>query len=222
MCRKKRDTLVLSSFYGFSQELRVLGDQVRLVYFEAFSIGGGMVSNSKQSGLLLTLFCAVLLTPRVEAIAITYEQLSQSGNYYEYGYTVTNTSSFYVEEFSIYYQVGSYQNLQVLSSPTDWDPLVLQPSFLFDGLIDWLALGDLIAPGETLGGFNIAFDWVGVGSSPSERQFFEVYDPSTFDVLADGETSKAKASVSVPEPMVWILVLGGLLVLGFMRQYRNR
>lgn len=174
-----------------------------------------MFLSIKKMGLLLGVF-GVTLSSYAQAVEITYEQISQSGSHYEYSYTVNNTSSFDVEEFSIYFEVGSYENLQVVSLPTDWDPLVVQPVFLFDGYIDWLALGDVITSGDVLAGFNLSFDWIGSGSSPSAKQFFEVYNPSSFAVLADGET--AKISADVPSPATWILMLTGLVVSRSLRR----
>lgn len=163
----------------------------------------------------------MLAAESASALQITYTQLAHSGTHYEYGYTLTNDSAVSIEEFSIYFDAGAYGNLQVLSSPAYWDPLVAQPEFVLDGFVDWLALGNVLAQGESLGGFNIAFDWVGSGSAPFAQQYFEVYDPLTFDVLASGETSFVQTDpVSVPEPSTIGLLLTGLLIAGIRSRKR--
>jgi hypothetical protein len=177
-----------------------------------------MLSFSKHWVIVLAGIVGSLLGLRVHAVQITYEQISSSGNHYEYSYSVFNDSGFEVEEFSIYFEAGFYQNLQVLASPTDWDALEVEPDFIFDGFVDWLALGDTLAPGATLGGFSLAFDWLGTAGSPFAGQFFEVLDPVSFVVLEDGFTRAFEPPTAVPEPGMLFLLLGGVFVLALARR----
>ncbi|MBN1765568.1 MAG: PEP-CTERM sorting domain-containing protein, partial [Sedimentisphaerales bacterium] len=60
-----------------------------------------------------------------------------------------------------------------------------------------------IAPGETVSGFSVSFDWLGTGVPGA--QFYEIIDPDDFSTLDSGYT--------VPEPGTTILLcLGGLMI----------
>ena len=61
----------------------------------------------------------------------------------------------------------------------------------------------LIALGDTLGGFGLSFDWISMGNPGS--QYFEVFDPLTFEVLESGFTSV------VPLPSALFLIGSGIV-----------
>ena len=128
------------------------------------------------------------------------------GNTWEYSYSVNNdTLASDIEEFSIYFDLGLYENLALATAPANWDPLALDPDLSIpdDGLYDALALVSGIAPGDMLSGFFVRFDYLGSGIPGS--QFFEIVDPNTFAVLDSGNTMSA----SVPEPeTIWLMGVG--------------
>lgn len=144
-----------------------------------------------------------------DTIFFTVENLG--GNQWEYNYTLENTGADPLEAFSIFFDFRDYENLAVTGSPADWDSIVLQPDLGLpdDGIFDSLSFGGLLDPGDILGGFSVAFDFLGVGV-PGE-QFFEFYDPLDFSVVIDG----ASEAAVVPEPGTLALMLSGLLFLAF-------
>ena len=124
------------------------------------------------------------LCTNVHATTVTYTLDDLGSNNFSANFTVVNDSlTVPIEEFSIFLPVGDFEMISIISSPTDWDGLAVQPDAGLpdDGFVDWLALGAPIGIGETLSGFTAAFTFLGVGSP--ESFLFDVIDPFTFDVL---------------------------------------
>jgi hypothetical protein len=151
-----------------------------------------------------------LIATNAHATYIEYEATNLSGNTWEYLYTVHNdTLTTDIEEFTIYFQVGLFENLAMAGAPTDWDPLAIEPDLLLpdDGFYDALALSSGIAPMASQGGFSVRFDYLGMGAPGP--QHFEIVNPTNFAVMDSGMTRLA--SVPMPEPGTALLLLGGLL-----------
>lgn len=152
------------------------------------------------------------------ATTVSFDVTNISGNTWEYTYTVANdTLGFDIEEFTIFFDVGLYENLVATATPADWDPLVIQPDLGLpdDGFYDALALVIGIAPGNSLSGFGVQFDFLGAGMPGS--QLFQIVDPNTFDVLDEGFTTL------VPLPgALWLFGSGlvGLVGVGSYRKVR--
>ncbi len=166
-----------------------------------------------------TLLCLVF-AGSVSAATITYSTTNVTGNTWLYDYTITNdTLGTPLEEFTIYFDVALYANLVVESSPTDWDPLAVDPDPLLpdDGFFDSVALISGIAPGDTLSGFSVSFDFLGAGMPGAQP--FDIVDPNTFAVLENGFTTPATV---VPVPAaVWLFGSGLLMLAGRLRPARR-
>lgn len=163
----------------------------------------------------VTLLVSTVFSSQSFAVLLEYEQVGQSGNRFEYVYSLTNTGPVAVDAFSIFFSADSFQNLQITSSPSGWDPLTIEPDpFFGDGYADWATWTDPIAQGDTLSGFTLAFDWIGAGSLADVDYAFEVYDLLTFDLVTEGVAVAATpAAVSEPETLFFFaLGLLGLLV----------
>lgn len=143
---------------------------------------------------------------------ILYTAENLGGNSWQYNYTIDNTGTSVLDWFTVFFDVGLFENLLVTASPADWDSLVVQPDPFLpdDGFFDSLVFGAGVNPGEILGGFSVSFDFLGIGA-PGE-QFFEFLGPD-FVVLADGFTLAAGGpTTSVPEPGTLALLMAGLIL----------
>jgi len=174
--------------------------------------------------LIRPIFALVLLSSfaaTANATKIDYTLDHLSGNTYQYNYTFVNdTLGFDLDAFSVYFDVALYENLAVTASPADWDSIVIQPDtgLPADGLFDTLALGLLLAPGDSLGVFSASFDWLGGSVGPGD-QFFELYDVN-FDLIDSGMTTLAGGSQTVPEPSSILVLFLGLVLLNRRLQRR--
>ena len=159
------------------------------------------------------------------AAIITANLINTSGSSWQAEYTVENdTLKSDIEEFTIWFDVGLYENISIVSTPADWSPLVVQPdaSIPDGGFYDASISGAGISSGSDLGGFTVEFDWI--GGSASMSQFYEIIDPSTFDTLEFGytdtviETTSSTAS-PIPEPSSIALFLLGFAGFAFSRKF---
>lgn len=150
--------------------------------------------------------CVFLLTAIGHAsleTAITYTTSDLGGGQWKYTYEVTNNGlSSPIEEFTVWFDYDLYTNLTVETptTPAGWDQLVLQtePVLLDDGAYDAMATDTGINLGQTLGEFEVSFNYFGIdvpGSQP-----YDIIDPQTFQTIASG--------ITTPEPAT-------LLLLGF-------
>jgi len=152
---------------------------------------------------------SIALISSAHATVVSYTLTNLGGNDFSAEFSVTNdTLGIPIEEFTIFFPVGDYENISILSSPLDWDGIEIQPDpgIPDDGFADWLALGAPIAVDATLGGFVAAFTFLGSGM-PGDF-LFDVIDPNTFDILDSGTAVLASAP-EVPLPgAVWLFVAG--------------
>lgn len=166
------------------------------------------------SALLATLS---LFSVNSFATVIEYELTSLGGNEYRYDYSVTNdTLSGDIELFDIYFDPTLYNetSLNVVSSASinaGWSESILTSAPGFDALYDAYSFGGGISAGDTLSGFSIEFEWLGIGGPGA--QLFDVYDALTFALLDTGTTTLRTNAVPAP-PTVWLLLAGILALLG--------
>ena len=155
---------------------------------------------------------------------ITYSVINQSVNTWEYNYSIFNdTLGVDIEEFTVYFEASVFESLAVGSAPAGWDPVAVEPTndpFDPDGYYDAFALSATpIAPGDSLGGFTVTFDYLLSGTPGS--QFFEIvmFNNSTFDfdVIDSGQTIAASV---VPVPAaIWLF---GTALVGLVRFSKRR
>jgi hypothetical protein len=150
------------------------------------------------------------------ASAILYDVTSLGGNTWRYDYTLANDSlTLSVDEFTIYFQNGLFESLRSPVGLAPWDVLAINPDPVLpaDGFFDGLVfdLNAALAPGTTLGGFSVEFDYLGSGLPGS--QFFQFLTAS-LEVLDTGFTELVSAPpTGVPEPGTVLLIVSGLLLL---------
>jgi hypothetical protein len=162
------------------------------------------------SRLILTALLIGMLPISAWAAVISSTAFHLSGNQWTYEYTVSASAAGpTIDEFTIFFDPTLFQNLSVAASPPGWDSLVVQPdpALPSDGFFDSLALVAGLAPGSSLGGFRVTFDFLGAGAPPAQR--FDIVDPATFASLDSGMTAPA---ASVPEPSSLMLSLLALVL----------
>jgi hypothetical protein len=136
---------------------------------------------------------------------ITFGTTNVSGNIWTYDYSVSNnTLTSDIQEFTVFFDMGLYQNLSLAGSPVLWDSIVVQPDLQLpaNGFFDSLALAGGIGVGASLSGFSVQFEYLGLGTPGAQP--FDIVDPSTFLALESGVTTQV-----VPLPAaVWLLFSG--------------
>jgi hypothetical protein len=159
----------------------------------------------KGTLLASLLGAATLVTPLCAAaasISASYHQVA--GNQWFADFVVTGDGSpTFINNFTIYFPDASFASLVLNSSPGTWDSLIVQPDTTLHspGFLDSLALGSGIATATSLGGFEVAFSFLGQGTPPALR--FDIND-ANFRPVFSGITVAA-----IPEPeMAWLMVLG--------------
>jgi len=185
----------------------------------------GSQSNSRLSVVrrfrrhLLIGLLAILTSGQSFATSITYEATQLSGNTWRYDYTVDNdTLGAAIGELTFYFGLGDYANLGPLAMPSGWDGFIAQPDPLLpdDGFIDLLALDGGLAPGQSLGGFSIVFNWLAAGTPGSQP--FDIIEAISFTTLESSSTALATPATPVPEPPALLLFLIGLLSFAWLRR----
>ena len=169
---------------------------------------------------------ALVLAAPAGATVVRYDAALQDDGSWRYHYVVSvSAQGDGVGQFAVFFARELYANLRDWSAPTGWDALIQQPAngpgLVDDGLVDFCSQGPLgtcdgarIAPGSALGGFSVAFDWLGSGLP--DRQTFEVRDPDDFALVFAGTTVGA-AAVPAP-PAVWLMTAGLFGVLAVRRR----
>jgi hypothetical protein len=134
---------------------------------------------------------------------------------WQYTYEVSNISLFPepIEEFTIWFGIGSYDNLVIETQDppsNNWNELVWDPEPVLgdDGGYDALAKNLNIGVGQHVYGFSVSFDWRGAGTPGA--QLYEVVNPVTYQTIVSGYT--------VPEPLTALLLgMGALIVQGRLK-----
>ena len=159
---------------------------------------------------VVAILIVLLAMPAItQATIINYTVSPLGGGQWQYDYMVQNdTLVGPIAEFTIYFQPNLYENLAVISSPLDWDSIVIQPDTALpaDGFFDALSLSAVLFPGGADGLFSVSFNYLGAGT-PYE-QVFEIYD-ANFNLLDSGITITSP----VPEPNTLFMLVIGLFLL---------
>ena len=160
------------------------------------------------------LLFALLAAFGAEAAVITYQATNVSGNTWRYDYTVSNNGAITsnIQLFDILFDPALYNeaSLTIVSGPgiaSGWDQLILASGASVPAAYDVLATGSGIGNGQGVSGFAVSFTWLGAGTPGP--QGFEIYDPSTFDLLGTGTTTTV-----VPAPASFWLMGTSLLAAG--------
>jgi MYXO-CTERM domain-containing protein len=163
---------------------------------------------------------ALMPTMPVGASMIGYEVTDLGSGAWRYSYTVTNdTLAVAVDEFTIYFEPGSYRNLTNPAAPVPWDAIAVEPDAALpdDGFFDAVVfdVADALLPGVAVAGFSIDFEFLGTGT-PGAQQF-DFFDSRSLSSALDTGTTQL-AAVAVPEPPSPTLFVAALVALGLLRR----
>ena len=179
----------------------------------------------KWAGVLIVALSSLVSTSFASPV-ISYTTSNPGGNNWVYQYTVSNPApSDPIAEFTFWFDRALYTNLGVISSPADWDSIVIQSddSIPADGFFDSLALGPGIGANETLTGFAVHFTFLGSGNPGA--QLFDILD-ANFNTVFSGTTRRDSGPTGqVPEPgIAWLMLAAiiGFFVVSGKKRIRHR
>jgi len=153
-----------------------------------------------------------VVCPNLHATMVSYIATDLGGGQFQYEYSVTNdTLSVPIRQFTIWFDVELCDNLIITTEDplaSQWNEIILEKTG-FGLPIGYDALADDggLPPSETVGGFFVRFDWLGI-DIPGP-QFFEIIDPLTSETIDSGYT---------PEPTTLLLLGLGSLALRAKRK----
>lgn len=190
--------------------------------------------SSKTLSLLAIVVCSSAFIPTAGAqtadIIYSTTELSSDPSAgtstWQYNYSITNTTPGAsalpaIDEFTIFYTLGTFSNMTVASSPGNWDSIANQPDpgLALDGYFDAQSLDTGLTAGGTTTGFSVDFTFMGLGAPGA--QLFNIVDynnPNTYPNPLDVGYTRL-AGTAVPEidaasaVGAMTLLMGGLLVL---------
>ena len=125
-----------------------------------------------------------------------------------------------VGNFTVFFDYGSASNLVLVSSPGNWDTLVLQPDdgLTSAGYLDSLPLNtvDKLSNGHSVSGFKVRFDW---RAAVAPNSFAYTINDDSFNALETGTTTATSAPI--PEPASYGLLVFGLLGISALAKFRR-
>jgi hypothetical protein len=169
--------------------------------------------------LSVALFLAFCAAQTAEAAVISYttaQDALKEDRWYNTYRVFNDSTTDYIDAFTIYFDYGLYDGLDVVVYPSGWDSAFWDPGITFGveepGEVVIWAYGAGIAPGESLPGIVVVgFDWL-AGGTPGGNQAFNILDPDN-DYLPF-EDRGGWASFDAGEPGAPVPEPGTLALLG--------
>lgn len=160
------------------------------------------------------LLAGTLCAAAAQAAVIEAGFTQLNGTDWQVDFRVTNDGSpAVITGFTVYFPETLFANLALVSSPPEWDSLVIEPDVALPapGFFDALLLdpSQSMLVGQSAEGFRVAVEFLGAGA-PSALPF-QIVDQS-FQPLFQGTT--VPLANQVPEPSSVALVALGLGLIG--------
>ena len=178
-----------------------------------------------RSTHVFALLLAWLVAPASHAILIEYEALdlantTPGADLWQYNYYVSDHDFLTSQGFTVWFDLGLYDNLVPVSASPDWNALAAQPDPLLPdaGFYDASAQVDHASLTDF---FNVQFTWLGTGAPGS--QAFDLYDLWSGNlVVTDYGDTVLRGITPVSEPAsLWLLFAGGAAALWARRRGRR-
>jgi hypothetical protein len=145
-------------------------------------------------------------------VLISYAVTNLGGSAYQYTYSVYNNGSLgagvAIQLFDIAFASNLYSNLVIVTPnplATQWSQDILGAVGSNPPYYDVESNNGGIAVGNTVSGFEVQFNYLGIGTPGS--QAFQIYNPQNFALLQSGNTT--------PEPSSFAMFGALLLVAAF-------
>jgi hypothetical protein len=159
--------------------------------------------------------------PNPATISIQASVVPLGSNVYRYVYSITNNGTLQagapIRLFDILFDTTFYQqgSLQIVTPPglsAQWSQQVLSgiPPAV-PAVYDSLSLQGGIPAGSTVTGFSVQFTWLGAGIPGSQP--FQIFDPTTFQLLQSGQTVVPTTTVPAASTTLLVLISLGLAVI---------
>lgn len=206
------------------------GAGIILLLLSQAVVGSGAVKHSEREAIMLRSLSSQTIAG---SISVNYDLIPLGGNVYRYVYSITNNGSLgsnvSVQLFDILFDTSLYRepSLQIVtpgSLSALWSQLLLTSLPGVPATYDSLALQGGIPPGSTVKGFSVQFTWLGTGTPGPQP--FQIFNPTTFQLLQTGQTVSGSSSVPLGAPLSTfsLIVIGvGLALTGaYQAQIFNR
>ncbi len=172
--------------------------------------------NNLFKKISLTFALLLCLINPAKAALINTEFSELVGNQGTVDITLSLSASEVMNGLSLYFSESLFADLAIITSPAEWDSIVIQPDALLGaGFFDSFNIDGL-----TSGFARISFTWLAAVPFESALQVldYEFYN-ADYEIIDSGVSSAVVSSVS--EPSLWMLIAIGLLAVGMRRRACN-
>lgn len=164
----------------------------------------------KKTGLLFTFLLCVINPAKAALITTDFSELT--GNQGTVDISLSLASGEHFSGFSLYFSESLFADLDIVFSPVEWDSIVFQP----DALLGAGAFDSYNPLGLSSGLARVSFTYL--STLPFDALAYDFYDED-YQIVASGTATQVSASV--PESSSIVLLLLGLIALGFHARARN-
>lgn len=169
-----------------------------------------MLNIFKKTGLLFAFVLCVINPAKAALITTEFSELVGSQGTVDINLSLSAGENF--SGLSLYFSETLFADLAIISSPVEWDSLVVQPDALLGA-----GLFDSYNPAGLISGFaRVSFTYL--SDLPFQTLAYDFYDVD-FSIIESG--SSTNVTTPVPESSSIILLLLGLIAVALRQRARN-